>query len=59
MKKVILFFNDRDNESAISFIYNNIKEVYEDHIELTSRFLSDIDGREFSCLQHLPERVLG
>ena len=46
MKKVILFFNDRDNESAISFIYNNIKEVFEDHIELTSRFLSDIDDNE-------------
>ncbi len=42
MKKVILFFNDPDNESAISFIHDNIKEVFEDYIDLSIFFLSEI-----------------
>lgn len=41
MKKVILFFNDTDNEGAISFINNDIKEVFEDYIDLSISFLSE------------------
>lgn len=42
MKKVIIFFNNPDNESAMTFIRQNIKEVFEDYIDLSYCYLSEI-----------------
>ena len=42
MKRVIIFFNDPDNESAMTFIRQNIKEVFEDYIDLSYCYLSEI-----------------
>lgn len=45
MKKVILFFKDSDNPEAISYVQNNIDEVFAGYVETTVYYVMDLDEK--------------
>ena len=45
MKKVILFFKDSYNPEAISYVQNNIDEVFAGYVETTVYYVMDLDEK--------------